>query len=57
MATSQGVGNYTLWSVHGYDTATDNGDKYVIEVRNKTNGNDLTVYTYTVFLKVTHKEY
>lgn len=56
MQTSRGTSNYQQWTITAYDSECVPNDKYVIEVTNKTNGNDLTVYSITQEFLTKHFE-
>lgn len=56
MATSRGSNNYNTWVILGYDNQVVPNDKYLFQITNKTNGNDMTVYSVTVEFLVKHFE-
>jgi len=56
MALSGGANNYSSWKIIEYDVDCQPLDKYVIQARNKTNGNDLTIYSVTIDITVNHFE-
>jgi len=54
--TSSGSGNYGRWGVNSYSTTCAPGEKYLIQMKNKTNGNDMTLYRVSILFKVLHYE-
>jgi hypothetical protein len=54
--TSSGSGNYARWGVNSYDINCSPNDKYVIQMRNKTNNNDLTLYRVSILFRLYHYE-
>jgi len=56
MALSGGANNYSNWIILGYDTNCQPLDKYVIQARNRTNGNDLITYSAEIQLRTYHFE-
>jgi len=54
--TSSGSGNYGRWGVNSYSTTCAPGEKYIIQMKNKTNGNDMTLYRVSILFKVLHYE-
>ena len=55
-ALSGGSGGFTSWRINFYDTDVQPLDKFIFDVRNKTNGNDLTIYAVTIDMSVRHFE-
>lgn len=54
--TSAGSNNYARWGINGYSTTCNPGEKYLIQMKNKTNGNDLTLYRVSILFNVLHYE-
>lgn len=56
MALSGGSNNYSEWLIIAYDITAHANDKYVIQARNKTNGNDLVIYSMQIDFSTRHFE-
>lgn len=54
--TSSGLNNYARWGINGYSIICNPGEKYLVEMKNKTNGNDLTLYRVSILFTVLHYE-